>query len=156
LQAVRLTGAVYYLLDLTSPWETAVPDGTALAPILAARAQNIVSYHVVTRGTLWCGLEGDQPMRLDEGDVLVLPRGDAYFMSMKDAAPTVSPQAVLEFFRACAAGQVPFAINNGGDGAPETTLLCGFLGCDRAPFNPLLDALPPLLVLRRASATPGD
>src|SRR5215471_5418860 len=81
LQTVRLTGAVFFMLDLAPPWTSAVPDGTTLAPILLARAQNIVSYHVVTSGTLWCGLPGGEPIALDQGDVLVFPRGDAYFLS---------------------------------------------------------------------------
>ena len=157
LRAVRLTGAVFYLLDLAAPWESEVPDGATLAPILVARAQTVVSYHVVTRGTMWCGLGGGDPVKLEEGDVLVLPRGDAYFLSMAGGPPAGSdPDAVLAFFHACAAGQVPFAIRAGGEGTTETTLLCGFLGCDLVPYNPILGALPRLLVLRRPSLPAGD
>src|SRR5215467_2326011 len=75
LKTVRLTGAVFFMLDLARPWTTEVPDGTTLATILLAHAQTIVSYHVVTRGKMWCGLPGSAPVALDEGDVLVFPRG---------------------------------------------------------------------------------
>jgi AraC-like DNA-binding protein len=44
----------------------------------------------------------------------------------------------------------PFTINLDGseEGASETTLVCGFLGCDLHPFNPLIATLPRLLRLR--------
>ena len=157
LQTVRLTGAVFFMLDLAPPWTTEVPDGSTLASILAARAQTIVSYHVVTRGTLWCGLPGGAPVALAEGDVLVFPRGDAYFLSMTGGPlPASDPDATLAFFHACAAGQVPFAVNAGGEGARAATLLCGFLACDLVPYNPILGAMPRLLVLRRSAVAAGD
>ena len=33
-----------------------------------------------------------------------------------------------------------------GGGPERATVVCGFLGCDARPFNPLLAALPPLAV----------
>ncbi|HZO41479.1 MAG TPA: cupin domain-containing protein [Methylomirabilota bacterium] len=35
----------------------------------------------MTAGACWGGLVDEAPMRLEAGDVLVLPRGDAYFIS---------------------------------------------------------------------------
>src|SRR3546814_18994674 len=35
----------------------------------------------------------------------------------------------------------------GGDGA-QTRFVCGYLGCDSRPFNPILDAMPRLLHVR--------
>ncbi len=40
-------------------------------------------------------------------------------------------------------------IPEGGGLAPKATYICGFLGCDLSPFNPLFNALPRLLVIRR-------
>jgi AraC-like DNA-binding protein len=42
---------------------------------------------------------------------------------------------------------LPFVWNVGGNGEP-CRLACGYLGCDAHPFNPILDALPPLLHVR--------
>jgi AraC-like DNA-binding protein len=50
------------------------------------------------------------------------------------------------------AGRLPFVVVEGGGGPEQLDLVCGFLGCDAHPFNPLLTALPRLLPLRRASA----
>ena len=41
--------------------------------------------------------------------------------------------------------------------APSLTrYVCGFLGCEARPFNPLLGALPPLMRIRRAAGAPID
>src|SRR3546814_7317579 len=43
---------------------------------------------------------------------------------------------------------LPFVFNEfGGDGA-QTRFVCGYLGCDSRPFNPILDAMPRLLHVR--------
>src|SRR5690606_1811712 len=39
-----------------------------------------------------------------------------------------------------------------GGGTPAATFICGFLGCDLSPFNPLLHSLPRLLRVRRPSS----
>jgi AraC-like DNA-binding protein len=38
---------------------------------------------------------------------------------------------------------------DGGGGPEHADLVCGFLGCDVRPFNPVLEALPRLVHLRR-------
>jgi AraC-like DNA-binding protein len=157
LRAVRLTGALFFLTDVSSPWAMQIPDGGTLAPVVLPRAQHVISYHVVTGGSCWGGLLGGAPVRLDAGDVLVLPHGDAYGMA---TAPEVRggppPAEVLAFMRQMAAGELPFTVREGGGGRDRLRLVCGFLGCDVRPFNPLLGALPRLLHLPRAAGAPGD
>jgi hypothetical protein len=85
LRTVRLTGALYFLVEASSPWEIAVPDGASLAPVVLPRAQHVISYHVVTRGTCWGRLAGGVPKRIETGDVLVFPHGDPYVMSIDPA-----------------------------------------------------------------------
>src|SRR5438128_12669594 len=42
----------------------------------------------------------------------------------------------------------PFTVFLGDQGQPGASLVCGFLGCDRRPFNPLLAALPARTTIR--------
>jgi len=156
LRAVRLSGAVFFLIDATSPWVIEVPDTAALAAVTLPRAQHVISYHVVTRGACCGALLDGASVRLETGDVLVFPHGDPYVMSN---APGMrggpEPAEVLAFMEAMVAGRLPFAVAEGGGGAEQLGLVCGFLGCDVRPFNPLLAALPRLLTVRRAFAA-GD
>ena len=40
---------------------------------------------------------------------------------------------------------MPFVVREGGDGPERIEMVCGFLGCDALPFNPVLATLPALL-----------
>ena len=157
LRTVRLTGASFFLVNAKAPWVNEIPDGSVLAPILLPAAQQIVSYHIVTRGPCWAGLAGEPAVRLDDGDILLIPRGDAYFMSSAPGMRAEDPVApAVEFFRLMAAGQLPSLLTEGGAKGEPTHLVCGFLGCDLRPFNPVLAALPRLVHLRRPAAAEAD
>jgi len=157
LRTVRLTGALFFLVDASAPWTIALPDGRALAPAVLPRAQHVISYHVVTGGSCWGAVRGGASVRLESGDVLVFPRGDAYAMSIApDAGGAPAVADVLGFMREMAAGRLPFTVREGGGGPDRLRLVCGFLGCDLRPFNPLLAALPPMLHLRRDARPPTD
>jgi AraC-like DNA-binding protein len=157
LRTVRLRGAVFFMLDMTAPWAAGMPDGEALAPIVVPRAQRVISYHVIAEGSCWGGLLDGAPVRFEAGDVIVFPRGDGYFMSMAPQAP-VAPDAeqAFAFMRGMKGGQLPFVVRGGGGGQERLGVICGFLGCDVRPFNPLLATLPRLLHVKRASRRPGD
>ena len=59
-----------------------------------------------------------------------------------------------------AAGELPLVVTGGtgGGGGPDRIgVVCGFLGCDAHPFNPVLAALPRLVhVPRRSTAAAPD
>ena len=112
----------------------------------------------MTEGSCWAGLLDGHPVRLEAGDVLVFPRGDRYFMSNDDRPPTTPPDldGTIAFLRGVATGELPFAVSSGGGGPKRVSVVCGFLGCDLRPFNPLLASLPRLLVVRRGSVSPTD
>lgn len=151
LRTVRLTGALFFLWHVSWPYVTAVPSGRKFAPIVLPGAQQIISYHIVTHGSCWGALIGESPVRLEAGDTLLLPHGDAYVISSSKQTCGASPlemEPSLHFFRQMAAGELPFVVEEGGGGATATHLICGFLGCDMRPFNPALAALPRLVHLR--------
>lgn len=149
LRMVKLTGALFFLVDASSPWGVRVPSASAFAPIILPRARHVVSYHIVTEGSGWADVPGVAPVRFTAGDVLVFPHGDPYAMlSAPDGPPVLGGEESLDFFRAMAAGQLPFVVPEGGGGAERARFVCGFLGCDARPFNPLLAALPRLMHVR--------
>ena len=149
LEAVRLTGAVFFLVDARTPWVAEAPASTHLVPAILPGAQRIVSYHVISHGACWCESPGQPPLRLEAGDVLVVPHGHAYQLGSACGLRTGWSLAdALGWFRAMAGGELPFVVTEGGDSAEQLRLVCGFLGCDAWPFNPVLSALPALLRVR--------
>lgn len=145
LRAVRLRGAIYFLVDATPPWVAEAPRGRDLAPLIMPGVQHLIEYHVVTRGSCFGGLPGETPIELHAGDVIVFPQGDAHVMS---SAPHMRDPRPLDEFRELTNGRPPFALQMGAAGAAQAEVVCGFLGCDARPFNPLLAALPRVLCVR--------
>jgi AraC-like DNA-binding protein len=149
LEAVKLTGAVFFLVDARTPWVAEAPASADLAPVILPRAQHVVSYHVVSQGACWCESPGHASMRLEAGDVLVVPHGHAYQLASACGLRTGwSLDDTLAWFRAMAGGQLPFVVTEGGSGPERLQLVCGFLGCDALPFNPVLTMLPTLMKVR--------
>jgi AraC-like DNA-binding protein len=124
-----------------------------LASLLLPRAQHVVSYHVIRTGSCWAGLLDEPPLCLETGDILVVPHGDAYFMSSApDLYSTAPPtDAVLTFFRQMTTASAPTIVIEGGGGPERVDIVCGFLGCDVRPFNPVLESLPRVVHVRRTS-----
>lgn len=154
LRSVRLTGSMLFLVEATTPWRSWAPQAEAFRKVVLPASQHMVSYHIITRGRCWAGLRDAAPEQFDAGDVLVVPHGDAYFLADPlEAQASYGPEEAQSFFRSMAAGELPSVVAEGGGGAPQTQFICGFLGCDLRPFNPVLAALPPMIHLR--AAPPG-
>ncbi len=157
LRTVKLTGALFFLVDATSPWGMEVPRASAFGPIILPRAQHVVSYHIILQGTGYATVGGLPAVRFAAGDVIVFPHGDPYSMLSRPGGPLeFDHEATLQFFRGMAAGELPFVVEEGGGGPERAQFVCGFLGCDARPFNPLLDTLPKMLHLKRPVGDPND
>lgn len=146
LDTIRLRGAVFFLWEPSWPYGIGVVEGTILSRYLLPRTDTTVSFHIVTKGPCWGAVEGEEPIRLDTGDTLVLPRGDAYKIANEPLYPTAEDKASsIEFFQQMACGEHPSVIRGGGPGPKRSGLICGFLSADMRPFNPLLSTLPRIM-----------
>ncbi len=152
LRAVRLTGAVYFDFELSSPWVREAPPARELAGLVMPGAQRVIEYHVVARGSCWGHVVGDEPMRLGEGDVIVFPRGDAHVLSSE---PGMRERVDLAAFPT-ASTPLPVFYEMGGGGEDRARIVCCFLGCDERPYNPLLDALPAVIHLAGGPGSPTE
>jgi AraC-like DNA-binding protein len=157
LSAVRLTGSVFFDVSARTPWVAEAPPSAQIADSVTPGAQHAIEYHVVTRGSCWISIvdRGDfEPVRLEEGDVAVMPQGDPHVLS---SAPGMRAAPIAEIFkRPSGDDALPFMLRTGSEGPIDTHLICGFFSCDVRPFNPLLDALPRFMRLGGgASNAPG-
>jgi len=152
LRAVRLTGAVYFDYEMTSPWVAEAPPSREIAAVVMPGAERVIEYHLIARGACWGYVVGDAPTRLHEGDLLLFPQGDAHVLS---SAPSLRATPDIAGY-ARGSTPLPLFYEIGGGGPEEARLICGFLGCDERPFNPLLDALPRMLHVPAAIAEGAD
>ena len=100
-------------------------------------------YHLIARGTCWGHAVGQEPIRLGEGDLIVFPQGDAHVLA---SAPGMRAAPDMSYY-ARPSTTLPFVYQLGGGGPERTRVVCGFLGCDERPYNPLLTALPTVIHL---------
>lgn len=152
LRSVRLEGALFFHVDCTEPWVTEAPEAAVIAPWVMPDSEHVMAYHLVIRGACWAGAIDAPATRLQQGDVIVFPHGDAHLMS---SALGLRANPDLAFLSGPRPPQLPFLLQPGmarrvvdhpaDPQAGQVSLLCGFLGCDRRPFNPLLAALPRMI-----------
>src|SRR4051812_2046037 len=152
LRTVRLTGAVFFDFELSSPWVAETPHSREIAGAVMPGSERVIHYHLVARGSCWAHAVGDPPAQLREGDLIVFPHGDHHVLC---SAPGMRAAPDMARF-ARPSTPLPLVYEMGGGGPDRVRLVCGFLGIDERPFNPLLAALPPVIHLSasapRASA----
>jgi AraC-like DNA-binding protein len=152
LRAIRLRGALYYRVEGVAPWVAEAPPGAEIIPAILPGVEHMMEFHGVARGSCWAGIVGEDPIRLGTGDLVIFPQGDAHVISSE---PGLRAKRVdLGLYDAPRPPQLPYALRVSGRGAaagaaghdePGATIVCGFIGCDARPFNPLLAALPRML-----------
>ena len=145
LRVVRLDAAFFYAVEAAEPWSVETVAARELSPQVLPDAKHLISYHILTDGRCFGGLVGEEQIELAPGDVIVFPHGDAHVMSSGRGlrlGPEVNTSVPARYAETVVIG------NQETWGA---SFICGFLGCDRGPFNPLLAALPRRMHMRGMS-----
>ena len=153
LRAVRLRGALFFYIEGADPWVAETPPSREFLRAIMPGVEHLMPFHGVARGSCWAAIAGEEPIRLNEGDIVLFPQGDHHVMS---SAPQMRARVVDPgIYFAPRPPQLPFALSVSaqgeatalldGGGSERTTIVCGYLGCDAKPFNPLLASLPRML-----------
>jgi AraC-like DNA-binding protein len=136
LRAVRLNGAYFYPVEAGGHWSVFAAPARDLVPRVLPDAEHLISYHILLSGTCWGGLDGESQVRMEPGDVIVFPHGDSHIMSSDKGHRDDSG------VDGTSAKRYPETVQLGRTMERGTKLVCGFLGCDIRPYNPLLASLP--------------
>jgi len=145
LRAVRLTGAVFFAVDASAPWVAEAPSASKVGPEVLPGAEHVIAYHVIASGNCWGGIVDEPALKLDAGDIIVFPQGDPHVIS---SAPGMRGAPHYEAYRSARNSQTPLTVSIRGGAPTHEQVVCGYLGCDARPFNPLLATLPRLMHLR--------
>lgn len=136
LRVVRLVGAIFIQGRFSAPWCYQSPHADTAAPVLEPGAERVVIFHLITEGECHVELEGEAPLRLVAGDVVLFPQGDAHRMSSSPGVPPAAPTRLDQLLT-----RRPRQLVYGGGGA-TTRLVCGYLACDARLARMLLAGLP--------------
>ncbi len=154
LEAIRLNGAVFFRAEFSAPWTVRSERSERLQALLAQSqdaaehattesARRLILFHFIAGGRCWAEVNGERK-ELESGDVIVFPYGDEHVMGQGEARAT---EGIASLFPSPPPWPEPPRLTTGG-GGEATHIVCGFLSCDQALFNPLFDALPAMLVAR--------
>ncbi len=136
LDDIRLKGAVFRQYELAHPWT------------MRLETPGLSSFHIVTRGQAWLLREGEAPLALQFGDLVLLPRGiDHRVQDSLESAAT--PRDMLPDLDS--PSDEPLRL---GEGSAATGLLSGYFRFEVELARPLMTALPQLLHLRSLSNSP--
>lgn len=153
LRCVRVRGAVFYYVSCRDQWSAEAPPAGEIAEAVMPGCEHVMEYHMIAKGNGWAAVSGQPPLKLHAGDIVIFPQGDRHVLS---SAPGVEPLRMTADFVFASRNQpmpLPISFHHGviDPGTPmpvndaEMIAVCGFLGCDLKPFNPLISALPRIL-----------
>jgi AraC-like DNA-binding protein len=135
LQDLRLSNGTYGRCELTRPWGIDFP------------AQPEARFHFVVSGAPWLRAPKRGWIELHAGDVALLPKGTAHQMADKARGRT-RPLADMPLEEI---GDRTYAMRAGGGGA-RTVLVCCSVGLEQPAMHPLLELMPPVLLVRGGAA----
>jgi len=139
LRSTRLTGGVFLEADFSAPWcIRAQVDPEDCRPFTRV-PRNIVAYHYVADGRFSLALDGEAPVEVERGEIVVLPQNRPHTMGSTLEIPPVLPASLIQ--PGADGGLARLVLGGGGE---RTRVLCGFLGND-TPDDPALAILPPVL-----------
>ena len=134
LDTVHLSGALLGRGEFSAPWGASTEGISGLM------------FHVILSGNGFITLNGEEPIPLGTGDILMIPHGQTHSLQSDPAAP------IVKFTDLMVDGPLrkPEVMRTGGGGA-ITSFACGRLEFDVGEMHPLLAQLPPLIHLKGGS-----
>lgn len=132
LNGLGLQSRLFCRSELFAPWG------------MSFDRSDLAHFHWIERGGGWlhCAGELERPLALSGGDLVVLPHGDAYYLSDQPGGPALPIRQVL----GDAGHGRCHLLRHGGDG-PMTSMLCGSFQFARGGF-PVLSLLPAVVHIR--------
>src|SRR5262245_53540232 len=95
LRVVRLSGAVFFTADFSTPWAIESPMPDRLAAAVIPQAETVVLFHILVDGACEVVCPGHATTRMEAGDVVVFPRGDQHVMRSHPTASTTPLTSVF-------------------------------------------------------------
>lgn len=132
LYQLRMRGAFY-------SWTEASGEGSLEMP----QFPDTLTFHIIARGTAYLEVTGRDPVRLDAGQLALVPRGIGHRISTSPDAPVLGradllPQTMLgDSFSVMRIGP--------DDEEAPLALLCGVVAFESPAVHEMLEVLPPIV-----------
>ena len=128
LQDLRLSGASYCRSEFRAPWGLEFPPEEGAV------------FHFVAEGGCWLQTPSQEPLRLEAGDVVLLPRGAGH--ALVDHPKT--PKRPFEEIHRERVGETTYRLSTGGNGE-RSLLVCCAIAFEEPSVHPLLELMPEVI-----------
>ncbi len=136
LSLVRMRGEFVCANEYSAPWS------------LGFR-KPVAHFHIIERGSAWLTVDGEEPIRIETGDLAILPLGAGHVLGSDPTLASV-PIDVAIGDTTQRSGSV-YRLGGGGD---ETHVICGRFSFEGVLAPKLLTVLPPMLHIRAEHGRP--
>src|SRR5262245_3599547 len=126
LRDLRISCASYCRTEFRAPWGVAVPAH-----------QRRARFHYIAEGACWLCMPGRAPIRLEAGDLVLLPHGGAY--ALVDQPDTAA--RAFDVFPRQYVGRDVFMLREGGQGE-RCAIICTGVEFEESVVHPLLELMP--------------
>jgi AraC-like DNA-binding protein len=139
LRDLRLESTVFCVFELHAPWG------------LQKTAHEGAPFHIVTEGRCWLQLEGESPIEVTTGDLVVIPHGEAHKVLSSPDAPSEPIETVLarhgvrRTWTPDMGPRRPLEIRLGSTDGVCARLVTGVFAFRDRRRNPVLETLPRLI-----------
>lgn len=137
LDHLRLRGTLYFSTNFTRPWGVHVPA-----------FKNVARFHMVVRGSCWVGVEEQERVLLEPGDLVLIPHGAGHVLADDRTAPARTLDEVVEVSGFTGSGALVYGGED--ESSAPAKLVCGHFEFDERFHHPLLNQLPDMMVIRWA------
>lgn len=137
LDHLRLRGTLYFSTDFAKPWGVQVPA-----------FRNVARFHMVARGSCWIGVGDGERVRLEPGDLALIPHGHAHVLADDRSTPARALDEVVEVAGFSGSGTLVYGGDD--DSSAPARLVCGHFEFDERYHHPILRRLPDLILIRWA------
>lgn len=150
LRTVRLTGGIFLDAIFSAPWSVlsqVTPEDCA--PRLPTPRQ-LIAYHFTIKGGFLVSVEGEPPVEVRAGEIVLLPRNDVHVLASAPGLKPVKPDGLIAAGEEGALARLVM-----GGGGEATHIVCGYLASEDQ-FNPLVASLPRILKVDVRAGTSHD
>src|SRR5262245_64211248 len=95
LRAVRLTGGVFLDAEFGAPWCVSSRIGPEDCRAFGLPSEQVIATHYVLEGALRLAVDGEPPIELRTGDLVLLPRNDLHRLGSDLSCAPVSADDVI-------------------------------------------------------------
>jgi len=137
LKVVKLQGALFYHGEFSSPWSVYAASPQELARFFGSETEDLIVYHLLSEGRASVRLDDGSRLRLEAGDIVMIPHGDRHIVENGPAVRTVDDSEHLA--EVLSQGLRLWQVGGGGE---VTRFVCGYMACDPRLSQVFLSGLP--------------